>query len=716
MISVLAIPENKTVVAEKYANDKNQATEVQAYAKIAGNNWTFYVKSLSISIGRNTEPAPNQPPIPKESTIDIDLGPAKVVSRQHASINYNLNSRMWELFVSGRNGAKIDGSRIPCGPDSTPSPLYSGAVVDIGGTQMMFILPDAQPKISRTILDSVNSKLPKPKNKRLSSIGFNSNNSNSTNNGATATFTTSMSSNSNSNLKGFQMYNNIDSESDNLNNNGGMGSKQDNDLSKDESRDIKPPYSYATMITQAILSNTEGVLSLSEIYDWISSHYAYYRFSKSGWQNSIRHNLSLNKAFEKVPRRANEPGKGMKWQIADSYKDEFMKKFQNGSLSKVRRGSSVSRQLQLHLAMHNDLPASQAARRKIHQQLPPDLYGGATNGTNRPPPPHDALSFMAAAATSYPQFSQQYNKQMQQKTQQQEPSGSTGAPPLYGQAGYYNIPTQLPPLHQPSSQTTPTLPQQHYQPPPPAPTSAHIPSSSAPQSSRFPTATTTAPTSSSGLQSTFNSGIRPPVSESLPQVTNTNTTTTTNTASANTTSGDQTKDSQPNTQLSSPLKSEKTPVKSFYNGGGYFNEDENSVSPVKNFVSAVEAYTPERGASKPNSQIQNPKQQQQQNQQQQQSGGEGVNNNGNGGHNGGNIQSSPALWNFVQFSTPLQPKEQTTPTKGGYQSQQRLQPGEQQQNQEQQQGGGGESPLVMRQKVKDLGDLSNVDLAKGFKK
>ncbi|KAM9916661.1 hypothetical protein OXX59_009830, partial [Metschnikowia pulcherrima] len=134
----------------------------------------------------------------------------------------------------------------------------------------------------------------------------------------------------------------------------------DQDLSREDAKDIKPPYSYATMITQAILSNPDGVMSLSEIYTWISSRYAYYKYSKTGWQNSIRHNLSLNKAFEKVPRRPNEPGKGMKWQISDSYRNDFLQKVQTGTLSKSRRGSSVSRTLQMHLATHQGLPEAKS--------------------------------------------------------------------------------------------------------------------------------------------------------------------------------------------------------------------------------------------------------------------------------------------------------------------------------------------------------------------
>lgn len=354
VISTLQQPEEKTYVAMHFANDKNLATEVQAYAKIAGYDWTFYVKLLAILIGRNTETG-LQAAGQASPQVDIDLGPAKVVSRQHAAITYNIDLRCWEFKVLGRNGARVDGAKIAVGAEHA-TPLHSGAILDIGGTQMMFILPDAPPSILQKMLSVclARYKLDLKKLPRSSSsmgpVG-----------GMGPMHTPSMSMGLFSGMTNFQMF-----DKAHLNHSPSQVSavslqnNLDQDLSREEAKDIKPPYSYATMITQAILLNPDGVMSLAEIYVWILSHYAYYKYLKTGWQNSIRHNLSLNKAFEKVPRRPNEPGKGMKWQIADSYKQDFMKKIQNGTLLKSRRGSSVSRTLQIHLATHSQLPESQS--------------------------------------------------------------------------------------------------------------------------------------------------------------------------------------------------------------------------------------------------------------------------------------------------------------------------------------------------------------------
>lgn len=98
----------------------------------------------------------------------------------------------------------------------------------------------------------------------------------------------------------------------------------------------KPPYSYATLIGMAILRAPSRRLTLAQIYKWIADTFLYYRTSNNGWQNSIRHNLSLNKAFVKQERPKDDPGKGNYWIVGKGFENQFMK---NKSSRKSASGS-----------------------------------------------------------------------------------------------------------------------------------------------------------------------------------------------------------------------------------------------------------------------------------------------------------------------------------------------------------------------------------------
>ncbi|XP_056212170.1 LOW QUALITY PROTEIN: forkhead box protein D2 [Falco biarmicus] len=100
---------------------------------------------------------------------------------------------------------------------------------------------------------------------------------------------------------------------------------------------VKPPYSYIALITMAILQSPKKRLTLSEICEFISGRFPYYREKFPAWQNSIRHNLSSTTASSD-PREPGNPGKG---QLLDA-DPESADMFDNGSFLRRRKALQAS--------------------------------------------------------------------------------------------------------------------------------------------------------------------------------------------------------------------------------------------------------------------------------------------------------------------------------------------------------------------------------------
>ncbi|XP_059051201.1 fork head domain-containing protein FD4-like [Achroia grisella] len=120
--------------------------------------------------------------------------------------------------------------------------------------------------------------------------------------------------------------------------------------SRDFYGDQKPPYSYISLTAMAIWSSPERMLPLSDIYRFITDRFPYYRRNTQRWQNSLRHNLSFNDCFVKVPRHPDRPGKGAYWTLHPQAFDMF----ENGSLLRRRKRFKLQKR-------ENDLNAELAA-------------------------------------------------------------------------------------------------------------------------------------------------------------------------------------------------------------------------------------------------------------------------------------------------------------------------------------------------------------------
>lgn len=368
IIQCLRVADKKVHATEDFANELLEGQEsVPGYGKIAGRDWVYIIRKVEVNIGRPEEhqrldyDSGQHANTPSAKTVvDIDLGPDRQISRLHAAIVYDADSSQWYILVNGRNGLRVDNNLQKRG---TKTYLRNGSVIEIAGTQMAFITTAIEvgdgPVWDASILkqaqkssedDDDGDEDPRSTNNRTVHPSGRSNlqdtgvyqsdyggqqqqsqpgqahpqqrmHPHSQRAALQATPGTPMRS---------QTSFPKSSPAANYSRGMQMESNESIDYSQEGAKDLKPPHSYAQLIGMAILSTQEQQMTLNNIYKWIMANYAFYRFNTGGWQNSIRHNLSLNKAFTKIARRTDEPGKGMKWMIEPTEYDNFVQQGMKG--------------------------------------------------------------------------------------------------------------------------------------------------------------------------------------------------------------------------------------------------------------------------------------------------------------------------------------------------------------------------------------------------
>ncbi|XP_054633973.1 forkhead box protein K1 isoform X1 [Dunckerocampus dactyliophorus] len=389
----------------------------QALARLEGRDFEFVMRQRTVTIGRNSS----------HGSVDINMGHSSFISRRHLQISHDEASG-FSLRCLGKNGVFVDGVFQRRGAPPLPLPRecvfrFPSTVIKI---QFASLLAAEEQREKEAPSPPVRSFLPHISPLKISIPTVQQHEEHIRAFGSPLPSPTGTISVPNScpasprgaGSSGYRYGRNVTSDlqlaaeyaakaisehrRSATEQRGGAGEPRGEsaigggDSPKDES---KPPYSYAQLIVQAISSAPDKQLTLSGIYAHITKHYPYYRTADKGWQNSIRHNLSLNRYFLKVARSQDEPGKGSFWRV-DSASE--IKLVEQAFRKRRQRGVACFR------TPFGPLSSRSAPASPTHQGLlSPPSSGLQTpeclsrEGSPVPPDHHEQLAHKLAAVPEY---------------------------------------------------------------------------------------------------------------------------------------------------------------------------------------------------------------------------------------------------------------------------------------------------------------------------
>ncbi|CAK5275759.1 unnamed protein product [Mycena citricolor] len=292
------------------------AGKISAYYSLVFPTVTFYVRTLSVTIGRRCSPSSGSSSAPDGPQVDVDLGALKSVSRLHAKIEYDQEEDRFVLIVVGRNGAWVDGVWSARG---SRTPLGERSQIQIASRTFHFVLPPPPPPE-----DSPSPSSRSSTNRPLSpSVDIDV---------ASLSPPSSPQSRSPPPVNAKPLTPLRDPQ---ISASKSPGSKVNTKKRKKLELSSPPlppkpklppgevPEKPALTLRQLILlaiKGLDGKGTLQEICNWIMKAYEHYQHVDDKWMSSVRHTLSSDKHFTKLERSTQ--GKGFFWTINEAVEEQ----------------------------------------------------------------------------------------------------------------------------------------------------------------------------------------------------------------------------------------------------------------------------------------------------------------------------------------------------------------------------------------------------------